>query len=118
MPADRRVAARVAECHPDRPYYARGSCQRCYWRERKRAASRRQGASPRPLRKGGVDPLAVDRLIAGDRPERWTVAEMTAAVGLLTAYRYPRRLIADRLRCTRRTVTRHRRLLAAESDAG
>lgn len=97
-----------AECHPERPRYARRLCQPCYDREYKRACSRARGAPLRPLRLGAADPVVVDRLTAGDRPARWTVQEMTLAVRRLTALGYPNRLIADRLRCTTRTVTRHR----------
>jgi DNA-binding NarL/FixJ family response regulator len=57
------------------------------------------------------DPVAVERIAAGQRPARYTAGEMRVAVELLTARGMSGRQIAVRIGCTRRTVQRYRRLV-------
>jgi hypothetical protein len=60
------------------------------------------------------DPVAVERIAAGQRPTRYTAGEMRAAVELLTARGMSSGQVAARIGCTRRTVQRYRRLCEAE----
>lgn len=84
-------------------YNARGHtiCTEC-GRIRKREY-RLQGGVPIP-----PDPVAIERAIAGDPPERLTPSERAAAVLALTARNASARQIADRIGCSQRTVHRAR----------
>lgn len=55
-----------------------------------------------------IDPIAVERTINGDRPARLTPAERTHVVRTLAARGHTDRQIADRLRCSDRTIQRIR----------
>jgi hypothetical protein len=68
-------------------------------------------ASPAPRE---PDPVAVERIAAGQRPARYTAGEMRAAVELLTARGMSSGQVAARIGCTRRTVQRYRRLCEAD----
>ena len=66
-----------------------------------------------PARTWSVDETAVDRAVAGDPPERLTVAEREAAVLLLKQRGLPGATVAARVGCTDRTVWR---ILARQRD--
>lgn len=55
-----------------------------------------------------IDEVAVDRAVAGDPPAEMSPAETGAAVGILTARGLSAREIGRHLRCSPRTVARHR----------
>jgi hypothetical protein len=59
------------------------------------------------------DWAAIDRAVVGDPPERLTPRERQAAVARLDRQRLSAAVIADRVRCSRRTVYRVRRRIAA-----
>lgn len=72
----------------DRPSDARGFCRACYFRGR--SAGDWARASMRPfeitaLKHQDIDEIAVQRLIAGDVPERTTIGEREAAIRALHA---------------------------------
>ncbi|WP_282696304.1 helix-turn-helix domain-containing protein [Streptomyces sp. CC208A] len=54
------------------------------------------------------DEIAIERAIAGDPPPRLTPRERAAAIQQLSRHGYSARQIAERLRCTPRTVHRAR----------
>jgi DNA-binding NarL/FixJ family response regulator len=58
-----------------------------------------------------ADPIAVELAVRGDRPARLHPSELHLAVVRLTAWGLSERQIAERLRCTTRTVERHRALV-------
>ena len=64
-----------------------------------------------------IDEMAVLRAVEGDRPNNLTPAETTEAVRILTRRGHTTAQIADRLRVTTRTVTRHRVKTHQESAA-
>jgi DNA-binding NarL/FixJ family response regulator len=68
------------------------------------AAARRAAAR----RAAAVDPMAVERAISGDPPKRLTPVERAEIVAVLTRRGLSVQQIAERARCTGRTVTRIR----------
>ncbi|MGW9371139.1 helix-turn-helix domain-containing protein [Streptomyces xanthophaeus] len=54
------------------------------------------------------DDIAVERAIAGDPPDRLAASERAAAVLALTARGLPASLVAEQVRCSKRTVHRIR----------
>lgn len=64
-----RLNARRAECHPDRPYFAKGQCKSCYGLELARkdtpyaAAVRARKKADQLKRKYGITPDDVDILL-------------------------------------------------------
>ena len=56
----------------------------------------------------GPDPIAIERAITGDPPERLTPRERQAAALQLDAWGYSADQIAQRVGCTKRTVHRIR----------
>jgi len=89
-----------------------------------RASSRNANRQPRPATvpqaavKSAVqrpvyvpvqpDPAAIDRAVAGDPPARLTPRERHAAIHQLDARQLPASVIAERVRCSKRTVHRAR----------
>jgi hypothetical protein len=59
------------------------------------------------------DQAAVERAAAGDPPDRLTFRERHAAIAQLDRWEYPAVVIAERVRCTPRTVHRARNQQAA-----
>ncbi|MEU6979650.1 helix-turn-helix domain-containing protein [Streptomyces sp. NPDC046371] len=55
------------------------------------------------------DPVAIDRAVAGDPPERLSARERAAAVARLDARGLSAEQVAERIRCTPRTVYRIRK---------
>jgi FixJ family two-component response regulator len=59
------------------------------------------------------DPIAIERATAGDPPDRLTPRERAAAIWQLDRREYPAAVIAERVRCSKRTVHRTRSRAAA-----
>jgi hypothetical protein len=59
------------------------------------------------------DPIAIERAVAGDPPEHLTPRERHAAIHQLDQWELPAAVIAERIRCSRRTVHRARSRTAA-----
>ena len=59
------------------------------------------------------DPIAIERAIAGDAPDRLTPRERHAAIARLDRREYSAAVIAERVRCSKRTVHRARSKAAA-----
>lgn len=74
-------------------------------------ASRRRTYVPVPPTE--PDPIAVERAVAGDPPDRLTASERAAAVLALTQRNVSARQIAERIGCSQRTVHRARSRYAA-----
>jgi hypothetical protein len=74
------------------------ACRRAHWRE----AAARSYVPAQP------DEVAVDRAAAGDPPERLTPRERQAAIARLDRWDLSAAVIAERVRCTPRTVHRWR----------
>lgn len=70
-----------------------------------------RGAHRRRYIPAQPDEAAIERAAAGDPPERLTPRERAAAIRQLDRWDYPAALIAERVRCSQRTV--HRRRAAA-----
>lgn len=104
----------------DRPHSARGFCAQCYWRgwmsgDWTRATRKYREWERQRL---DVDPVAVQRLIAGDPPERTTVGEREAAVRELHAQGASDREIAFRLSLPMGSVGGIRRRLGLAPAGG
>lgn len=98
---DRPLARRAADMREGvERHVARGCCNTCYTRLRRHG----DAAPVEPY----VDDIAVERAISGDAPDSLTPRERLVAVDALTRYGLSARLIAERVGCTPRTVTRHR----------
>lgn len=54
------------------------------------------------------DPIAIERAAAGDPPDRLTPRERHVTVLLLTRKKFPASVVAERARCSKRTVHRLR----------
>lgn len=87
----------------DRPHSGRGFCKQCYARGAKAGDWSRclKVAGRAALERADVDPIAVQRLIDGDPPERTTLGEREAAVRALHALGLTDRQIAERMRWPR-----------------
>ena len=87
-----------------RPHHAKGYCATCYQRAWSTSDPARATTVHREwqLSRADVDEIAVQRLTAGDPPERTTLGEREEAVRRLHAHGLNDRQIADRM---------HRRVL-------
>lgn len=105
-------------CGQCRPRHARGLCLTCYGRARRAGTlPARVTTDPAALTAQPVpvaDPAAVERLLAG-QPVHPRRADRAEAARRLTRCGVSAALIAERLRCTERTVTRYRAALRAAS---
>lgn len=94
----------------DRPHMARGFCKRCYQRAVKAGdwtrATKILGRYA--VERADVDPIAMQRLVDGDPPERTTLGEREAAVRALHALGMTDRQIAERMRWPRAQPMRKR----------
>jgi DNA-binding NarL/FixJ family response regulator len=91
--------------HPFPENAARDSRGWLYCRECNRVRARRPAAEP--------DEAAIERAAAGDPPERLTPRERQAAITRLDQRGLSSAAIAERIRCSRRTVHRARSRAAA-----
>lgn len=114
MARPRGWAATRTACNHGHPYpqnlsydkHGYGYCAEC-----KRIRNRAWKRENRPAL--GHDPVAVERAVAGEPPERLVSSERTAAVQVLTARDFSAREIAERIGCSQRTVHRARSRTAA-----
>lgn len=121
-----RVTADSPECRHGHPfpenvaYYPNGwlycrECARVRGRSRAKACQQREEAGTAE-RRGRVsyyqpvqpDEVAIERAVAGDPPDRLTPRERAAAIAQLNAWQLPAPEIAERVRCSPRTVYRAR----------
>jgi transposase-like protein len=84
--------------YDDRGHLVCTACRRAHWRE----------ASARAYIPAQPDEAAIHRAAAGDPPERLTPRERAAAIRQLDRQEYSAAVIAERVRCSKRTVHRHR----------
>lgn len=84
----------------DRKHFARGYCHTCYYRGWSSGDMERAKIVRREwdLSRTDVDEIAVQRLMAGDPPERTTLGDREEAVRRLHAFGLNDREIADRMR--------------------
>lgn len=94
-----------AACGRTRPRHARGYCAACYIRWWRTHGPIRD---PLPRLPPVIDDLVVEHLTAGQPTPGATPAERRAAAVILTRRGLSAAVIADRLRCTPRTVIRYR----------
>lgn len=111
-----RSVADCASCGHERAVHAHGWCHTCYGRWH--AAGKPAGGPPSPRAAYGrdIDEIAVERAIAGD-PGVLNPVERRIAITTLTAAGLSAPRIAARIRCTKRTVERHRRAMRNEAAA-
>jgi DNA-binding NarL/FixJ family response regulator len=98
-----RVTEASPNCRHGHPFpenAARDSRGWLYCRECNRIRARRPAAEP--------DEVAIERAAAGDPPERLTPRERRAAIARLDRQQLSSAVIAERVRCSRRTVHRAR----------
>ncbi|SOD72759.1 regulatory LuxR family protein [Jatrophihabitans sp. GAS493] len=90
-------------------HYSHGRCVSCGHRVAKRWLTHPRGSRIRVARsKYAPDPVAVQRLLAGDLNVHVTSAELHEAVLALNARGLSSKTIATQLHISMRTVTRHR----------
>ena len=103
----------------DRPRKARGFCARCYSRGFQAGDMRRCALRPFEVcaqRHEDVDETAVERLVAGDIPERTTIGEREAAIRRLHATGLSDPQIAARIGATASTVFYRRQALGLPAN--
>ncbi len=106
----KRTSESSPACKHGHPYpenAARDSRGWLYCRECNRLRARRNRDAVTP------DTAAIDRAVAGDPPERLTPRERQAAITRLDQWGLSSAVIAERIRCSRRTVHRARSRAAA-----
>lgn len=92
--------------HPWPEHRGRDSLGRLICRECRRISARNRAR--RLYTPAEPDPAAIERAIAGDPPDRLTPRERHAAIQQLDTWQLTSTVIAERIRCSRRTVHRHR----------
>jgi len=119
-----RVTADSPACRHGHPFpenvahYPNGwlyclTCSRIRGRNRPSTAQPQKISICRPRRASVYQPvepdeIAIERAVAGDPPGRLTPRERAAAIAQLDAWQLPAPVIAERVRCSRRTVYRVR----------
>lgn len=103
----------------NRPPAARGYCKTCYSRGKQAGDMTR--ATLRPfeilqLRHEDIDEIAVERLIAGDKPEHTTIGEREAAIRHLHAAGLSDRRIGEHIGVSAACVYYRRRALGLPAN--
>lgn len=103
----------------ERPRRAGGYCTVCYQRGYRAGDMTRAAMRPYQIwtvASADIDEAAVERLVAGDPPERTTTGERRSAIRRLHALGLSDRQIADCVQCTVCTVWRARKRLGLPAN--